>query len=633
VSSAPATERTAWARNLASPLRAYLRAESAGALYLGAGVLAALVWATIDAGGYARFWETTASIRIGSHGLALSLRDWVNAGLMTFFFLVVGLEARRELDIGELRDRRRLVLPFAAAAAAMLAPIGIYLAFNSGHAGAHAWGISMSTDTALALGALALLGKRLPDRARAFVVSVVVFDDLISLAVIAIAYSSDLRAGPLIIAALGVAAAVLLKRLGVHGGAVYFVLGVVVWLGLQQGGIEPVLTGIVFGLLAYSGPSARSDLQRASDLFRRFREQPTGELARAAGAGVRLAVPPNERLQALYLPFTTYLVVPLFALANAGVPLRAATLSSAVHSRVAIGLFLGYLVGKPLGVSVASGVIGRLAPRLRPPVGWLSILVCGTAAASPFTVSLLIASLALHGQLLQDARFAVIVTDVVAATATYLLARSASLLPLDRRIRAILGRAESPVDLAVPVDAARDHIRGPAGASVTLVEYGDFQCPFCGRAETSIDAVLGRTNDVRYVWRHLPLTDVHTHAQLAAEASEAAAKQGRFWEMHDLLLVHQDDLEPDDLLGYAEELGLDLERFADDLGRHVGGRRIADDVDGAEESGVAGTPTFFINGRRHWGAYDEESLMRAVREVRARARVAARDAEAVPRRS
>jgi protein-disulfide isomerase len=126
---------------------------------------------------------------------------------------------------------------------------------------------------------------------------------------------------------------------------------------------------------------------------------------------------------------------------------------------------------------------------------------------------------------------------------------------------------------------------------------------------------------------------VHTHAQQAAEASEAAAKQGKFWEMHDVLLEHQDDLEPDDLLRDAEEIGVDVELFADALGRHAGGRRIADDVDGAEQSGVAGTPTFFVNGRRHWGAYDEESLMRAVREARARARVAAPGAEAVSRRS
>jgi protein-disulfide isomerase len=182
------------------------------------------------------------------------------------------------------------------------------------------------------------------------------------------------------------------------------------------------------------------------------------------------------------------------------------------------------------------------------------------------------------------------------------------------------------VDLAVPVDLERDHVRGREDASVTLLEYGDFECPYCGRAEEALESLFGADADIRYVWRHLPLTDVHPHAQQAAEAAEAAALQGRFWELHDLLLDHQGALEPTDLVEYAESLGLDVDRFLDDLRRHAGGRRIADDVDSAELSGVAGTPTFFVNGRRHWGAYDAAGLTRAVREARARARVAATDA-------
>jgi len=623
MSSVAAAERTAWTRNLAAPLRAFLAAESASAACLGLAALTAVVWATIDASHYEHVWTTTASIRLGSHTLALTLRDWVNAGLMTFFFFVVGLEARRELDVGELRERRRTILPLGAGLAGMALPVLIFLAITGGN---RAWGMAMSTDTAIALGVLAVLGKGVPDRLRAFVVTILVVDDLASLLVIVFAYSSNVTVGPLLLALALFVLVLVLTRARISTGAIYFAFGIAIWLALHAGGVEPVVVGIAFGLLTYAGPKGAGDLQRASDLFRLFREQPTPALARKAQSGVAAAVAPNDRLQALYLPWTTYVVVPLFALANAGVPLRGHALRSAATSTIAIGIFVGYVVGKPLGIGLTTTIIGRVAPRLRPPVGWLSVGAGGAASAAPFTVSLLIASLALAGGDLQDAKIGVLAAAVCGPVLAWLVVRAASLLPLDRKLRAVLGNTESIVDLAVPVDNERDHIRGPENASVTLLEYGDFECPYCGRAEEALEAVLPEDADIRYVWRHLPLTDVHPHAQQAAEGSEAAAKQGKFWEMHDLLLDHQGDLEPADLVGYAEQLGLDTDRFLEDLQRHAGGRRIADDVEGAELSGVAGTPTFFVNGRRHWGAYDVDGLRRAVKEARARARVAATDA-------
>jgi protein-disulfide isomerase len=178
------------------------------------------------------------------------------------------------------------------------------------------------------------------------------------------------------------------------------------------------------------------------------------------------------------------------------------------------------------------------------------------------------------------------------------------------------------IDLAAPVDSERDHVRGPDEAPVTLVEYGDFECPYCGEAEPIVRELLRDFGDLRYVWRHLPLNDVHPEAQLAAEAAEAAAEQGAFWEMHDLLLGHQDALLLADLVGYAEQLGLDAERFESDLRRHSGAARIAEDVDTADLSGVSGTPSFFVNGRRHAAAYDIETLSKAVRTARARAAIA-----------
>ena len=168
---------------------------------------------------------------------------------------------------------------------------------------------------------------------------------------------------------------------------------------------------------------------------------------------------------------------------------------------------------------------------------------------------------------------------------------------------------------------ARDHMRGPVDAPITIIEFGDFECPYCGQAEPVVRELLSDT-DVRYVWRHLPLTDVHPQAQLAAEAAEAAAAQGAFWEMHDLLLAHQDRLRPVDLVAYAEELGLDVDRFRTDLMRHGHATRIDQDIESADLSGVSGTPTFFINGQRHYEAFDVATLSAAIKTARAQQQIA-----------
>jgi protein-disulfide isomerase len=201
--------------------------------------------------------------------------------------------------------------------------------------------------------------------------------------------------------------------------------------------------------------------------------------------------------------------------------------------------------------------------------------------------------------------------------------KAIGLLPVERKLRALLGASEDIIDLSDPVDDEHDHIRGPEDAPVTLVEYGDFECPYCGQAEPIVRELLADRGDVRYVWRHLPLTDVHPNAELAAEAAEAAGAQGKFWEMHDRLLQNQSALRPPALLKHAEALGLDVERFREDLRRNAYAGRLARDVESAELSGVSGTPTFFVNGRRHYGAYDVDSLTSAVHAAKARSLVPA----------
>jgi protein-disulfide isomerase len=246
----------------------------------------------------------------------------------------------------------------------------------------------------------------------------------------------------------------------------------------------------------------------------------------------------------------------------------------------------------------------------------------GAIAGVGFTVSLLIATLAFDGRQLQEAKLGVLSAALCASILTLGVFRLTALLPTRLRIKALMGTAEVLVDLAVPVDAERDHVRGPEDAPVTLVEYGDFECPYCGQAEGVIRELLADFGDLRYVWRHLPLNDVHPRAQLAAEAAEAAAVQGAFWAMHDLLLDNQDALGPRELVGHAEALGLDGERFREDLRTHAGAGRVAEDVDSADLSSVSGTPTFVVNGRRHYGAYDVETLAAAVKVARARALIA-----------
>jgi protein-disulfide isomerase len=240
-------------------------------------------------------------------------------------------------------------------------------------------------------------------------------------------------------------------------------------------------------------------------------------------------------------------------------------------------------------------------------------------------VSFLIADLALEGTALAQAKLGVLTAAVLATGLTWTVFRVTATLPADRRNRALLGDAEQLLDLVDAVDEERDHVRGPQDATVTVVEYGDFQCPYCGMAETAIRAELQTDHDVRYVWRHLPLTDVHPQAQLAAEASEAAAAQGAFWPMHDLLLSHQDKLSGADLMRYAREQGLDERRFHDDLKRHVHAGRVAQDVETADVSGVSGTPTFFVNGQRYTGNLSVEGLTAAVQAARTRAQLGTRN--------
>ena len=612
--------RREFVAQFSAPARRFLRTETGSAGLLLCATVAALVWANSPAGdSYGDFWSTEMAFEVGGFEYREDLRHWVNDALMVFFFFVIGLELRRQLSMGELTDRRRVTVPVLAALAGLALPAVIYLGINPDGEAARGWGVVMATDTAFVLGALALVGPVFSTQLRVFLLSLAVVDDIGALAAIAVFYSEGISLPALAGAAGCVLAIFALGRLHVWRGPAYFAVGAALWVAMVESGVHPTLGGVVLGLLISVYPPRPEEVQRAGALARAFGESPLPELARSAKLSVERAVSPNERLQELLHPWTSFFVVPIFALANAGVVVDADLIERAAGSPITYGVVAGLVLGKFVGVGLASALAVRLGLG-RLPGGLRTIDVWGGAALAGigFTISLFVVDLAFESQTLQDeARVGVLSASLLAALAGWAIFRLERMLARDTE-------AAPVTELDAPVDPRRDHIRGPADAPLTLVEYGDFQCPFCGRVTGVVAALRDRFgDDLRYAFRHLPLPDVHPDAELAAEAAEAAAAQGAFWEMHDHLYAHQDQLEPTDLLGYATELGLDVERFSRELGTGVHAERVRTDASSAQASGADGTPTFFVNGRRQLGRYDADTLAAAL--------VADRLPEPVPR--
>jgi Na+/H+ antiporter NhaA len=605
-----AARTSRWSGDLARPLQHFLRTETGSSALLLAAALVALAWANSPlSDAYEDLWSTTATIGIGSADITEDLRHWVNDGLMVFFFYVVGLEIRRELALGELRDRRTAGIPAVAALAGMVTPALLYLAINAGGEGAHGWGIVMATDIAFVLGALALMGPSCPPRIRVFLLTLAIVDDIGAIVVIALVYSEGIDVTALAAAAGILVAIGLLRRVRVWRGPAYFVAGLALWVAMQQSGVHPTIAGVLLGLLTAVHPPRRSAVERATVLTRSFRQDPSPAQARSAILGVGAAISPNERLQEALHPWTSYVIVPIFALANAGVALDGDAIQRALRSPITIGVVVGLVAGKALGISLSSLVALRLRVGVLPRgVGRRHLPGAAALAGIGFTVSLFVCDLAFDDEALRDeARLGVLVASVLAAALGWVGFRLAG--PGDRA-------PDADGVLDPPVDRAHDHVRGPLDAPLSLVEYGDAECPYCGDATGAVAELRERFGDrLQYVFRHLPLEDIHPHARLAAEAMEAAGAQGRFWEMHDRLFTAQDRLELDDLVGHAQALGLDVERFLESLRDGVHAAAIDADVESADRSGVTGTPTFFVNGRRHAGAHDARTLAEALDRV------------------
>ena len=570
----------------------------------------AIAWANSPwAESYSTLLDTHLGLSVGAHHVEMSVKHFVNDALMTFFFFIVGLEVTREFTIGELTDRSRAAVPVIAAAAGLVIPAVVFLAFNPTGENAQAWGVVISTDTAFLVGALAIIKPKFPARVRIFLLTLAVVDDVGALCAIALFYSESVQVGPLLVAValIGALALVRFLPLGVRGPA-YAVLGVALWIALYLAGVHPTLAGVVIALSIPVFTPERRPVERAVDQIRAFRQSPNSEYARAASRALRESISINERLQTTVGPTVSFVVLPLFALVNAGVRLDAQSLSTALRSPLTWGIVAGLVIGKFVGITGATWAIrrigfGELAP------GLTLRRIAGGAALSGigFTISLFIVDIAISDPSRQDqARIGVLAASIIAFALGWAIFRITDWLS-----------PPEPVGLKLlrPIDPDRDHARGARGAPLTLVEYGDFECPFCSRATGAIDEVRAHFGDeLLYVWRHFPLERAHPRAFDAARASEAAALQGRFWEMAHELFAHQDDLEWSDIYRYAVAAGCDIEQFDQDVRVHSSKvlHRVTDDAEDAEAMDLNATPTLFVNGKRHKGPWDAASLIRAL---------------------
>ncbi len=411
-------------RSIVQPLQSFLSTERAGAILLLAAAVAALAWANSPWNeSYDRLWATPLTIRLGSWSVSEDLRHWINDALMAVFFYVVGLEIKRELVTGELRDRRAAVLPIVAALGGMVVPALLYLAFNAGGEGANGWGVPMATDIAFAVGVLAIVGKGLPGSLKAFLLTLAIVDDIGAIVVIAIFYSGGVAIVPLGLALAGLGLIVVLQRLEVRWTVVYVVLGIAVWLATFESGVHATIAGVALGLMTPATPFQRP--RAVSDEARRVADQTMDDPAPpdadadswlSLAALSREAVSPLARAEHLLHPWTSYLVIPLFALANAGVSLGGAALRSALTSPVAVGIVMGLVLGKTLGIGLTTLAATRTGlARLPEGVTHLHLLGVAAIAGIGFTVSLFITGLAFRDPAVQAAaKVGILVASVLA---------------------------------------------------------------------------------------------------------------------------------------------------------------------------------------------------------------------------
>jgi NhaA family Na+:H+ antiporter len=424
------------AESIAGPIERFLHIEAASGIVLVVAAVVALAWANSPRGDlYEWFWELPVTVGVGDASFAHSIRFWINDGLMVIFFLVVGLEIRREIHEGELSDLRRATLPVAAAFGGMAVPALIYVALNSRGPGRDGWGVPMATDIAFAVGILALLGRRVPNAIRILLLAVAIIDDIGAILVIALFYSSGIQWGGLAVAGAGIALVLVLQWIGVRAALAYVVPGLVLWGGMLQGGVHPTIAGVLLGLLTpvrpWFGPHGFVDT--AQDVIERVRHHEEGghrqrELLgplAEIGTARREAVAPVVRVEAALHHWVAFGVMPLFALANAGVAVRDVDLTAPGSASILAGIVVGLVAGKPIGILLASLAAVRLGVAALPAgVSWSGIALIGCVAGIGFTMAIFVAGLAFpDGGRLGVATLGVLVASGIAAVGGLALGR------------------------------------------------------------------------------------------------------------------------------------------------------------------------------------------------------------------
>ncbi|KGI76794.1 Na+/H+ antiporter NhaA [Oleiagrimonas soli] len=408
---------------LTTPFVRFLHIESAtGGMLLLFTIVALVLSNSPWASAFEHIWETRIGLQLGSFEFGRPLRGWINDGLMTLFFFLVALELKRELVLGELSTPRMAALSIAAALGGMIIPAAIYLLLQMGQPGQHGWGTVMATDTAFVIGSLALLGSRIPQSLRVFMLSLAIVDDIGAILVVALGYSNHMAWWPLLMAGLGLVVIHVMAKLGIRGFSLYLLIGGFVWLAVDASGTHATITGVILGLMT---PARRwvSDKRLYAILNQVIAHPASNESSgdtkdrqtlRMAEIAARETLSPVERLEIALHPWVGFFIMPLFALANAGLPLTA----SALGNSVTIAIFLGFVLGKPLGILLFSWLALRLRIADRPPELTWKLLIGGSLLAGiGFTMALFIASMAFGTSLIESAKMGIFLASIFSALA------------------------------------------------------------------------------------------------------------------------------------------------------------------------------------------------------------------------
>lgn len=594
-------------------IRRMIASDAAGAIALVMATAAALLWANLAPHGYDAFWHTPVSIAVGDARLELSLLHWINDGVMTIFFFLVSLEVKKEFVLGELRDWRHASMSVVMAAFGMLVPALLFVLITWNSPYAAAWGVVISTDTAFVLGLLAVFGRLVPPQLRVLLLALAVVDDIGAILVIAFVYTDSVNLG-WVAAALCVTAVVYAaQRMRVWRGTVYVGLGILLWVAVMSSGIHASIAGVVLALLLPVFPPHREHVGRTEDLAQGFRRSPTAAKGKAAAEGILSSISVNDRLQLQLARTVTYVVVPLFALANAGVRITPESLAHAFGSVLTWGVVVSLVGGKLIGILVAPRAARLLRLGAVPPgLKGRHLLSAALLSGIGFTIALLIVNLAIDDPVAQaDARIGVLSGSMLAAIL------GAVALGLTTRFDA--AHRPERTELTRPVDPTRDHVLGSLDAPLVLVEYGTFGEYDDLAAEDVVATVRERFgDDLAFVFRYLaPGSDFAP--ERTPEALEAASAQdpALFWAMRTELnrLSERGPLDDQQVLQAAATVGASLPRLEEDLRRSTFHNRVDEDFQDADAMGLTTAPTFFVNGVAYAGPLQAGALVAALSAV------------------